>query len=94
MQWQKRRLQGVKKCYINRLAPQSVEDPLYIVPKAASEHNWNGLDSRGVFLIQVPGVWSKQAVVAMVMSVAAGACRSQVCASVPTALPARSFIGW
>ena len=38
-----------------RLAPQSIEDPLYIVPKAVSDHDWSGLDSRGVFLIQAPG---------------------------------------
>lgn len=56
MQWQKRRLQGVKRCYLARLAPQSAQDPLYIVPKAASEHSWTGLDSRGVFIVQVPGV--------------------------------------
>ena len=55
MQWQKRRLQGVKRCYLARLAPQSPQDPLYIVPKAAAEHSWAGLDSRGVFIVQVPG---------------------------------------
>lgn len=56
LQWQKRRLHGVKKCFMCRLAPQSIEDPLYVVPKAVSEHDWSGLDSRGVFLIQAPGV--------------------------------------
>jgi hypothetical protein len=55
MQWQKRRLQSVKRCYLCRLAPQCTHDPLYIVPKAVAEHSWAGLDSRGVFLVQVPG---------------------------------------
>jgi Dual specificity phosphatase, catalytic domain len=57
LQWQKRRLQGIKKCFMCRLAPQSVEDPLYIVPKAVSDHDWSALDSRGVFLVQAPGAY-------------------------------------
>ena len=53
-------MQGIKRSFTCRLAPQSIEDPLYIVPKATSEHDWSALDSRGVFLIQTPGsvyVW-------------------------------------
>jgi hypothetical protein len=54
LQWQKRRRFGIKRCYVCRLAPQSERAPLFIVPKAVIEHNWNALDSRGVFIIEIP----------------------------------------
>jgi hypothetical protein len=54
--WQLRRTKGIKQgAYIARLAPQSSSAPGYIVPKAALEHSWGGLDSRGVFIIQILG---------------------------------------
>lgn len=56
LQWQKRRKFGGKRCYISRLAPQSESVPLFVVPKAAAEHTWAALDSRGVFMIEIPGM--------------------------------------
>lgn len=56
LQWQKRRKFGGKRCYISRLAPQSESVPLFVVPKAAAVHTWDALDSRGVFIIEIPGM--------------------------------------
>ena len=89
MQWQKRRLQGVKRCFMTRLAPHCPADPLFVVPKAVAQHNWSSLDSRGVFYIQTAGAAALPSCVACCSSGAAAlpscvACCSSGAAALPS----------
>ena len=81
MQWQKRRLQGVKRCFMTRLAPHCPADPLFVVPKAVAQHNWSSLDSRGVFYIQTAGAAALPSCVACCSSGAAALPSCVACCS-------------